>query len=470
MSHRLITLLLALASLAPLTLRAENWPQWRGPFFNGSTTETGLPTQWSKTENVAWIAPLPGKGSSTPVVWGDSVFVTSPDTKTNLLLFCINTANGRVRWQQTVVAGGDFTKGKNNACSPSVVTDGRLAIATFATGDIAAFDFAGQKIWSRNLTTEYGKFSLMWIYGSSPLLYRGKLYVQVLQHDPPKYKHTLDKKPNRESFLLCLNPQTGKTLWRHVRKTDAVEESQESYATPLPYEGPRGTEIIVYGGDYVTGHRADTGAELWRCGSFNTQKEKVWRVITSPATSPGFIYLGLPKRHPFVALKADATGSVLPDAQTAWQLDDLMPDVCTPLTYFDKLFVLDGKYAWFYTRGAAQVQRIPAKNLDDLRSPLRFLLGHTQLEKELSHLTMAAAANGCFTLSGQPKGQEGRVLRLSLTVTAEGTITAIEAEENDGALTRFTFTGEQPNISIPPETFRFKAPQGVPVVDALPPV
>ena len=342
MSHRLITLLLALASLAPLTLRAENWPQWRGPFFNGSTTETGLPTQWSKTENVAWIAPLPGKGSSTPVVWGDSVFVTSPDTKTNLLLFCINTANGRVRWQQTVVAGGDFTKGKNNACSPSVVTDGRLAIATFATGDIAAFDFAGQKIWSRNLTTEYGKFSLMWIYGSSPLLYRGKLYVQVLQHDPPKYKHTLDKKPNRESFLLCLNPQTGKTLWRHVRKTDAVEESQESYATPLPYEGPRGTEIIVYGGDYVTGHRADTGAELWRCGSFNTQKEKVWRVITSPATSPGFIYLGLPKRHPFVALKADATGSVLPDAQTAWQLDDLMPDVCTPLTYFDKLFVLDG--------------------------------------------------------------------------------------------------------------------------------
>ena len=342
MSHRLITLLLALASLAPLTLRAENWPQWRGPFFNGSTTETGLPTQWSKTENVAWIAPLPGKGSSTPVVWGDSVFVTSPDTKTNLLLFCINTANGRVRWQQTVVAGGDFTKGKNNACSPSVVTDGRLAIATFATGDIAAFDFAGQKIWSRNLTTEYGKFSLMWIYGSSPLLYRGKLYVQVLQHDPPKYKHALDKKPNRESFLLCLNPQTGKTLWRHVRKTDAVEESQESYATPLPYEGPRGTEIIVYGGDYVTGHRADTGAELWRCGSFNTQKEKVWRVITSPATSPGFIYLGLPKRHPFVALKADATGSVLPDAQTAWQLDDLMPDVCTPLTYFDKLFVLDG--------------------------------------------------------------------------------------------------------------------------------
>ena len=74
-----------------------------------------------------------------------------------------------------------------------------------------------------------------------------------------------------------------------------------------------------------------------------------------------------------------------------------------------KLFLLDGKYAWFYTRGDPQVQRIPAKELDDLRSPLRFLLGHTELEKELSNLTLAPAPNGCFTLTGQPKGQEGRV-------------------------------------------------------------
>ncbi len=341
MFHRLITLLLALASLAPLTLRAENWPQWRGPFFNGSTTETGLPAQWSKTENVAWIAPLPGKGSSTPVVWGDSVFVTSPDAEKNLLLFCINAANGKTRWQQCVVAGGDITHGKNNACSPSVVTDGKLAIATFATGDIAAFDFAGRKIWSRNLTTEYGKFSLMWIYGSSPLLYRGKLYVQVLQHDPPTYKHVLDDKPNRESFLLCLNPQTGKTLWRCVRKSDAVDESQEAYSTPLPYEGAHGAEIIVFGADYVTAHHPDTGAELWRCGSLNPQKIKVWRTVTSPVASPGLIYACLPRRKdPMLAIKADSAGPD-PAAQIAWQLPD-SPDVCTPLFYRGKLFVLNG--------------------------------------------------------------------------------------------------------------------------------
>jgi outer membrane lipoprotein carrier protein len=135
-----------------------------------------------------------------------------------------------------------------------------------------------------------------------------------------------------------------------------------------------------------------------------------------------------------------------------------------------KLFLLDGKYAWFYARGDSQVQRIPAKQLDDLRSPLRFLLGHTELERELEHLVLRPAPNGQFALSGLPKGQEKRLHRLTLTVTAEGVITGIEIEEADGALTRFSFTAEQANAPIAPSIFHFDPPHGVPVVDALPPV
>ena len=135
-----------------------------------------------------------------------------------------------------------------------------------------------------------------------------------------------------------------------------------------------------------------------------------------------------------------------------------------------KIFLLDGKYAWFYTRGAAQVQRIESKKLDDLRSPLRFLLGHTQLEKELTNITIATAPNGRFMLSGQPKGQENRVPKLMLTVTSEGSITGIEIHEADGAVTRFTFTDEQTNAAVPDGAFHFTPPQGVPVVDSLPPV
>jgi outer membrane lipoprotein carrier protein len=140
-----------------------------------------------------------------------------------------------------------------------------------------------------------------------------------------------------------------------------------------------------------------------------------------------------------------------------------------------KIFLLDGKFAWLFTRGDAQVQRIPSKDLDDLRSPLRFLLGHTNLEKELSGLHLAGEANGGeangeYTLVGVPKGQENRVKRLSLTVTAEGAITAIEVVEVDGATTRFAFSSEKVDAPIPAGTFHFTPPAGVPVVDAMPPV
>lgn len=134
-----------------------------------------------------------------------------------------------------------------------------------------------------------------------------------------------------------------------------------------------------------------------------------------------------------------------------------------------KMFLLDGSYSWFYTPGAPQVQRIPTKELDDLRSPLRLLLGHTKLEKEIGNLTLATAPNGQFTLTGVPKGLEKRVARLTLTVTAEGAITGIETEETDGALTRFTFTNEEPDATLPAATFHFTPPKGVPVVDSLPP-
>ena len=135
-----------------------------------------------------------------------------------------------------------------------------------------------------------------------------------------------------------------------------------------------------------------------------------------------------------------------------------------------KIFLLDGKFAWFYTQGDPHVQRIPAKQLDDLRSPLRFLLGHTELEKELNRLVLASAPNGRFTLTGQPKGQENRVQRLTVSATADGTITGIEVEEIDGALTRFTFTGEQTNAPVPSGAFHFTPPAGVPIVEGLPPI
>jgi outer membrane lipoprotein carrier protein len=134
-----------------------------------------------------------------------------------------------------------------------------------------------------------------------------------------------------------------------------------------------------------------------------------------------------------------------------------------------KIFLLDGKYAWFYSPGDAQVERVSAAQLDDLRSPLRFLLGHTQLQKELDGLTLAETAGG-FELSGVPKGMQARVEKIVLGVTADGIIHSMNILETDGAQTSFTFKDSQPNPPASDTEFVFHPPPGIPVVDGLPPV
>lgn len=136
-----------------------------------------------------------------------------------------------------------------------------------------------------------------------------------------------------------------------------------------------------------------------------------------------------------------------------------------------KVFVLDGKYAYSYTPGDAQAQRVNAKQLDDLRSPLRFLLGHTQLEKELVDLKVSdGPASGVYILSGVPKDSSGHMSRLTLSVDAVGGIHTMRIEEADGATTEFAFSNERANAPVTDADFIFKAPQNVTVVEGLPPV
>jgi len=330
--------------LAATSALAEDWPQWRGPFFDGSTTETNLPTQWSGTENVAWSAPLPGTSAATPVIWRDSVFVSSPDAKKELRLICLDRATGEVRWQK-VVAAGDREEGLNNTASPSPVTDGQRVIVMFATGELTAFDFSGQQLWQRNLVTEFGKFANMWMYGSSPMLYRGKLYVQALQQNPvpPEYPHAHDGRPNRESFLLCLEPATGKTLWRQLRPTDAVNESTESYSTPIPCENSPGREILVVGANYLTAHNPETGAEVWRFGGLNSRNELHWRNVPCPVTVGNMVIVSAPRGDPVIGIKAGGRG-VVTDTHLAWKSKDFPTDCTTPLIYQKSLYVLDGDH------------------------------------------------------------------------------------------------------------------------------
>lgn len=338
---KLHTLVLVIASTLTAA-HAENWPQWRGPSFAGTSTEKGLPTQFSTTDGIKWALDLPGISGATPIVWGDKVFVMSPDAAKEQWLICANRLDGKILWKRSL-AGGMLDKGRGNSTSPSPVTDGKTVWALVGTGQFAAFDMDGKPVWQRDLAKDYGTFNIMWVYGSSPLLFGGKLYVQVLQRTPADggYPGVTDK-GDRESYLLAVDPATGKTLWKHIRPTESKLESMESYGTPIPHTVGGKTQILVGGGDVLTGHDPATGVELWRGAGINPKRGEWMRLVPSPVSAGDVAFIAGPKQSPAIAFKTDGKGDVS-ESGKAWVFDERKtPDCATPAFLDGKLYVFDG--------------------------------------------------------------------------------------------------------------------------------
>jgi outer membrane protein assembly factor BamB len=346
---------------------AQDWMNWRGPNFNGSSEAKNLPVEFSQTNNVKWSVALPGPSAGTPIICGDRVFVSSVDTqKQDLLAMCFDRQTGKLRWQKSahsgyVTPGGTKTMldDKSNYASPSPVTDGKRVVFFYGNGDMVCFDMDGAKIWARNIQKEYGDFAFNWTFSSTPQLFGGKLYLQVLQRNTPVGQRG---KGAPESFLLALDPATGKELWRHVRETDARVESREAYSTPIPAELNGRKELLVAGGNILTGHDPDTGEELWRWGTWNPEhREPFWRLVPSPVAGGGVVLACAPKAAPVYAVKAGGKGDMSSNG-LAWSSEPRSPvssDVPTPLFYNGKFYVLsdvrrslsrlnpsDGKIEW----------------------------------------------------------------------------------------------------------------------------
>ena len=307
-----------------LPARGENWPQWRGPRLNGISSETGLPLHWSPTENVAWKLAMPSKSGATPIIWENRIFLNVADGD-DLYLWCVDKTTGTPVWKK-LVAGGNYKINKQNMSSPSPVTDGKSVYVMTGVGVLKGFDFSGNELWMRDIQKDYGKFGLNWGYASSPLLYEDSLYVQVLHgmktHDP--------------SYVMRIDKKTGKTLWRVIRPTDAIHESPDSYTTPTLLRYGNRTDLVVTGGDCITGHDLATGKELWRGTGFNVDKNPAYRIIASPVVYDGVVYA--PTRvRPLIAFRAGGQGDIS-QSHKLWSFVN-GPDVPTPVT--------DGKY--FYS-------------------------------------------------------------------------------------------------------------------------
>lgn len=385
-----------LLTWAPM-LHAADWPHWRGPFFEGSSSETNLPVRWSKTNGVAWVAAMPGPSAATPVVYGEQVYVPSTDRENRTLqALALDRRTGKVVWQHTV-ADAYQKDAMSNYASPSATTDGERVYFFYGNGELVAYGTAGAELWRRNLQKDCGDFAYQWTPATSPTLHAGRLYVQVLQRNVPVHGRGRSDGPI-DSYLLAIDSGTGKTLWQHVRPAEAVAESFEAYSTPIPLTRGGHTEILVIGGDCLTGHDAATGRELWRWGTWNPGKIGHWRLVPSPVAGAGVVLACGPKGSPVYAIRAGGEGN-LGASGVVWQSGEtrhVTSDVPTPLYYLGDFFVLS-----------------------DLRKSL------TRLDPATGRVKWSLDTPGNAKYEASPTGADGKVYLLNF----RGDVVVVDAEK-----------------------------------------
>lgn len=316
-----ITLIFLLMSLMIISYGfAENWHQWRGPNNDGISQETNVPINWSQTENVKWRFPLPGEGASTPVIWDDNIFLTCADEE-DLVLMCIN-ADGEEQWKRVLSTGNRTKRGDEvNNAAPSPTTDGKYVWTFLGSGDLACHDLQGNPIWKTNLEERYGSFSLYFIMSTSPLLYKDRLYIQLIH--------------SNAWLVLALDKMTGNEIWKHERESDARRESEQAYTSTILYRDSKHEFIVVHGADYVTAHNLEDGSEIWRCGGLNSHERynPAFRLVASPVVAEGLIVVPSAKNGPVLGLDPAGKGDITNTEFQIWKLQRGTPDVPSPLIH-----------------------------------------------------------------------------------------------------------------------------------------
>jgi outer membrane protein assembly factor BamB len=328
--------MLAALLLACDSAAAENWPAWRGPRADGSSLETGVPLRWGRQENIVWKTKLTGLGMSTPIVWGDRIFLTSqigrgivearsakevgvPENDgapVTLLIQCYSASNGKLLWERRLepVLPLPVVHPYHNLSTPSCVTDGERVYAWFGTGQILCLTLDGAVQWQRNIAAEHSPFSLSWGHASSPVLHGRLLYLQC-DHEPVAY-------------LLALEKETGKTVWKRDRGRDL-----RSYSTPLVIPVGNRFELLLNSSPRLDAFDAETGAPLWHADEFACRAP-----VPSPVLSGGVVYTSRGfNSGPYMALRPGGRGDVT--GRMLWRVPTGAPYVSSPLVYRGLLYL-----------------------------------------------------------------------------------------------------------------------------------
>ena len=336
----LIFVALCWASAASVAAR-ENWPQWRGPASQGVSAETQLATEWAPDKNIVWRTELPGQGHSSPVVWGDRIFLTTaiegevvPDAKAvphtlggkefvhpdsvgadrkhTLRVLALETRTGKIVWEQTAYEGTvhDARHRRSSFAAPTAATDGAMVYAYFGPEGLYAFDVNGKPVWKA-----VEKFRTLGLgTGTSPVLYRDLVIV------------VRDEDEGQNSAVVAYDKKTGRQVWRTTRPV------QISWATPVIVEAGGRTELVTNGTEFVIAYDPDSGKELWRSKGVESN------AIHTPLVGHGLVIVtaGFPAKK-VIALRP---GNVPDDQRVAWEYAKGTAYVTSNILYGDHLYLV----------------------------------------------------------------------------------------------------------------------------------
>jgi outer membrane protein assembly factor BamB len=301
---------------------AGNWPAWRGEDASGSTTHGNYPSELNQEKNLLWKAPLPDKGCSTPIVWENSILLTSPiNGEDSVLSFSMG---GEKNWQTKI---GPERKGRHlngSGSNPSVVTDGKNLYALFKSGNLACLNFDGKIIWKKHLSS-YGKDTLYWDFGTSPILTSNHLIVALMR--------------NGNSWLLAFDPKTGAVVWEKERNYKTPPECDHSYATPTLIEHKGNEAILVWGAERLSAHSAKDGQMHWVSTGFNPKQKKNWVVVGSQVVVGDIAIVPYGRGTHMKGVRMGGTGDIT-ESNLLWTRTDTGCFVPSPAVAHGKVYVL----------------------------------------------------------------------------------------------------------------------------------
>jgi len=316
-----------------------NWPRFRGPLGTGVAFTTNAPLTWNATngEGVVWQVPVPAKGHSSPIVWGNHVFLTGGDAKARVVM-CFDSNTGTLLWQKTAPPPpGGFAKETEvpedtGFAASTPATDGTRIFASFATGELVAFDFSGNVVWSKHLGVPENPYG----HGTSLLVWQDRLIVQFDQGEAEMGK----------SRIYAFDTSTGRELWQQRRALSS------SWGTPIVIEQGSRKQLIAVGDPLLIAYDVSSGAEMWRADCMGSD------LAPSPVFAGGMVIVASPNKQ-LTAIRPDGQGDVT-TTHIVWKLEDFVPDITSPVATDELLFtvttsgllgcvdVKSGKKVWDY--------------------------------------------------------------------------------------------------------------------------